>query len=89
MERKGIAELWETILRFRDVAAEGGGLDRHRAEQRLAWLWNAVGDQVVSGLRQDPRHRALARQVEEGAVSPAAAAAEIAGTLGLEEPSPT
>jgi len=47
-----------------------------------------VGDQVVSGLRQDPRHRALARRVEEGAVSPAAAAAEIAGTLGLEELGP-
>jgi len=83
-ERAGIDTLWETVLRYKDIAERGGGMHRGRAEQRLSWLWGAVGDMVVDGLRRDEQHDALAQAVAEGRVSPAAAAAEIAGTLGLK-----
>ena len=82
-ECTGIDKLWETVLKFREVAERGGGMQRGRAEQRLSWLWGAVGDMVVESLRRDPQHATVAKAVEEGRVSPAAAAAEIAGTLAL------
>jgi LAO/AO transport system kinase len=82
-ECTGIDHLWETVLEYKEVAERGGAMQRGRAEQRLSWLWAAVGDMVVDGLRRDPQHAALAKAVEEGRVSPAAAAADIAGTLAL------
>lgn len=88
-ENTGIDKLWEAVLSYKEVAERGGGMHLGRAEQRLSWLWGAVGDMVVDGLRRDPRHASLAKAVEEGRVSPAAAAAEIAGTLALPTPGPS
>lgn len=82
-ECTGIDKLWETMLQYKEVAERGGAMQRGRAEQRLSWMWAAVGDMVVDSLRRDPQHAALAQAVEEGRVSPASAAADIAGKLAL------
>eukprot|EP01043_Picozoa_sp_COSAG02_P090829 COSAG02_NODE_27631_length_605_cov_1.375494_1_plen_130_part_00 len=82
-ECTGIDKLWRTALEYKEVAERGGAMQHGRAEQRVSWLWAAVGDMVVDGLRRDPQHSALAKAVGEGRVSPAAAAANIAGTLAL------
>lgn len=82
-ECTGIDKLWRTVLKYKEVAERGGAMRRGRAEQRVSWLWAAVGDMVVDSLRRDPQHSALAKAVEEGHVSPAAAAADIAGALAL------
>jgi LAO/AO transport system kinase len=85
-ECTGIDKLWETALKFKKAAERGGGMQRGRAEQRLSWLWGAVGDMVVDSLRRDPQHAALAKAVEDGRVSPATAAAEIAGAALVVSP---
>ena len=89
-ECTGIDKLWEMVLKFKKVAERGGGLQRGRAEQKLSWLWGAVADMVVDSLRRDPRYATLVKAVEQGHVSPATAAAEIAGAaLGASPESKT
>jgi putative protein kinase ArgK-like GTPase of G3E family len=81
----GIDALWETVLSFKAAAESGGGMASGRRAQRVSWLWAAVGDMVTESLQRDPSHAALVQQVTDGSVSPAVAAAEIVGALGLPE----
>ena len=73
----GVAEVWQTIERF--CAAVGGeGIARRRAEQARAWMWNEVGETLLTELRRHPGVRKLVggleRDVEAGRTTPAAAA---------------
>ena len=80
-EGTGIAELWQAIHDHHELLGTSGSLERHRAEQRVRWMWQLVEQEVVARLRQDPRCVALVPRLEaalrEGTTTPAAAAEEI------------
>jgi len=73
----GVAEIWDTIERFRAAVGERG-IARRRAEQARAWMWNEVGETLLLELRKHPEVRKLVagleREVEAGRATPAAAA---------------
>ncbi len=54
------------------------GIQKRRAEQARAWMWNEVGETLLSELRKHSDVRRLVggleREVEAGRTTPAAAA---------------
>ncbi|MBM3621067.1 MAG: methylmalonyl Co-A mutase-associated GTPase MeaB [Alphaproteobacteria bacterium] len=77
VEGGGVAEVWETAGRFRAAIGEAG-IAKRRAAQARAWLWNEVGETLMSALRghADVKRQVaqLEREVERGALAPSAAA---------------
>ena len=76
----GIAELWQTVGRFRDAVGDAG-IARRRADQARAWLWNELGESLLQQLRADQAVRrrlpALEAAVTAGEITPGVAAAEL------------
>lgn len=74
---EGVAEVWDVVGRFRAAVGERG-IARRRAEQARAWMWNEVGETLLTELRKHPEVRRLVsgleREVETGRSTPAAAA---------------
>ncbi|UYN94173.1 MAG: methylmalonyl Co-A mutase-associated GTPase MeaB [Enhydrobacter sp.] len=73
----GVADIWQTVERFRAAVGEKG-VARRRAEQARAWMWNEVGETLLGELRKHPEVKRLVigleREVETGKATPAAAA---------------
>ena len=77
----GLAELWETVLRHRDVLTEAGVFDARRRAQQVTWMWAMVRDAVLDRVLTNPAVAAvrgeLERQVRDGELPPATAAQQI------------
>jgi LAO/AO transport system kinase len=77
---EGIAEVWETVGRFRSAVGQSG-IAARRAEQARAWMWNEMGETLLSRLREHQGVRArlpeLERAVMEGRATAIAAANEL------------
>lgn len=76
----GIGELWDAVERF-GAAVGGKGIERRRADQARAWLWNELGETLLQRLRSDQTVRrrlpALEAAVTAGTITPGIAAAEL------------
>jgi LAO/AO transport system kinase len=74
---EGVADIWDTIERFRKAVGQPG-IARRRAEQARAWMWNEVGETLLGELRKHSEVKRLVggleREVEAGKTTPAAAA---------------
>jgi LAO/AO transport system kinase len=73
----GVVEIWDVVERF-NRAVGPQGIARRRAEQARAWMWNEVGETLLTELRRHPEVKRLVggleREVEAGRLTPAAAA---------------
>jgi len=73
----GVVEIWTVVERF-NAAVGARGIARRRAEQARAWMWNEVGETLLTELRKHPEVKRLVggleREVEAGRSTPAAAA---------------
>ncbi len=73
----GVLEIWDVVERFNAAVGEKG-IQKRRAEQARAWMWNEVGETLLSELKRHPEVRRLVggleREVEAGRLTPAAAA---------------
>jgi LAO/AO transport system kinase len=83
----GLDALWAAVLEHRAKLTATGELEAKRRAQDGKWMWALVEERLHARLTQDAASRdrvaALERQVTEGALSPTAAADEIAAILGL------
>jgi LAO/AO transport system kinase len=74
----GIAEAWDTVLAFQKVLSAEDALGARRVEQARAWLWNEIGDTLLSTLKAHDAIRELAPaledQVAQGIITPSMAA---------------
>ncbi|MFO1313328.1 MAG: methylmalonyl Co-A mutase-associated GTPase MeaB [Burkholderiales bacterium] len=81
LNREGIAALWSAVTRCRDALAASGELAHKRSRQALAWTWHLIDAGLRERFRNDPRVRdalpRLLRDVEAGALTPTAAAAQL------------
>ncbi|MCC6193286.1 MAG: methylmalonyl Co-A mutase-associated GTPase MeaB [Burkholderiales bacterium] len=81
LRQEGIGALFDEVVRCRDALARSGELARKRSRQALAWTWHLID----AGLRERFRRDAAAAlprvlgQVEAGAMTPTAAAAQLLG----------
>jgi GTPase len=74
----GITEVWDLVKRHQQSLRDSGELDRRRRDQRVAWMWSLVQDQLLDRLRTSPDLQALAPDLEAavraGTLAPSQAA---------------
>jgi LAO/AO transport system kinase len=69
----GVEALWATMLEHHAVV----DWDRRRREQNVAWMWQAVDEELRAATRSDPRVPALEAEVRAGRLGPDRAAAQL------------
>ncbi len=77
----GIAEVWEEILRYKEVVTRSGALQSRRSQQATYWLWKHVQEQITHKIKSDESIRLKAEELEhdlsQGLIAPRAAASII------------
>lgn len=81
VEGSGLAEMWDTVERHRQVLTEAGEFEARRRDQQVDWTWQMVRDTVLDRVLSNPAVREmraeLERQVKAGELTPALAAQQI------------
>jgi LAO/AO transport system kinase len=81
LEGTGLTELWDAVLKHRQVLTDAGEFEARRRAQQVDWMWSMVRDTVLERVLSNPavkRFRAeLERQVRDGELTPALAAQQI------------
>ncbi len=81
LEGTGVAELWDTILRHRQVLTDAGEFEARRRAQQVEWTWAMVRDAVLDRVLSHPGVAAIRadveRRVRDGEVTPTLAAQQI------------
>jgi LAO/AO transport system kinase len=60
----GLDELWQAVLRHRDVLSASGELDRRRRQQQVDWMWSMVRERLLDRLAAHQSLRSTRREVE-------------------------
>ncbi|XP_028833631.1 methylmalonic aciduria type A protein, mitochondrial [Denticeps clupeoides] len=75
---EGVAELWETMLAFRDSGLHSGELQLRRCSQQRVWMWNLIQENALRHFKEHPAVRSqlpvLESRVTRGDISPGLAA---------------
>jgi len=83
---EGLVELWDTVLKHRQVLADAGEFDARRRQQQVDWTWAMVRDTVLDRVITHPEVRRIRadveRRVREGELTPALAAQQILDAAG-------
>jgi LAO/AO transport system kinase len=86
LEGTGLQELWDTVLRHRDVMTEAGEFDTKRRQQQVDWTWSMVRDAVLDRVLTNPAVKEIRaeveRQVRDGELTAALAAQRILDASG-------
>ena len=61
----GLAELWETVLKHRQVLSDAGEFEARRRAQQVDWTWSMVRDTVLDRVLSHPAVKKI--RVERGA----------------------
>jgi LAO/AO transport system kinase len=81
LEGTGLAELWDTVERHRQVLTEAGEFEARRRAQQVDWTWQMVRDTVLDRVLSNPAVRKVRAEVERqvlaGELTPAMAAQQI------------
>lgn len=77
----GLSELWDVVLKHREVLTAAGEFDARRRAQQVDWTWTMVRDTVLDRVLTHPEVRRIRSDVERrvlaGELTPALAAQEI------------
>ncbi|HSJ19181.1 MAG TPA: methylmalonyl Co-A mutase-associated GTPase MeaB [Nocardioidaceae bacterium] len=83
----GVDAVWSEIGRFEEHLRTGGGLDRLRSAQSVAWMWTEVHERLVDAFRNDEgvakRLADVEGEVRAGRLSPTTAAHELLAAHGV------
>ncbi len=86
LEGTGLQDLWDAVLKHRDVLTEAGEFDARRRAQQVEWTWAMVRDAVLDRVLTNPEVRRIRgdveRQVRDGELTPALAAQQILDAAG-------
>lgn len=81
LEGTGIGDLWDAVLRHRQVLTDAGEFEARRRAQQVEWTWAMVRDAVLDRVLNAASVRAIRsdveRRVRDGELTPALAAQEI------------
>lgn len=81
LESSGVSEMWDTVLRHREVLTEAGEFGAKRRRQQVDWMWAMVRDAVLDRVLNAPDVKAaradIEQQVREGTLTPALAAEQL------------
>jgi LAO/AO transport system kinase len=80
-EGTGLAEMWSTVVRHREVLTGAGEFEAKRRQQQVDWTWSMVRDAVLDRVLSNPNVRKISsdveRRVRDGELTPALAAQQI------------
>lgn len=89
LQGNGVDTVWAEVERFEAHLRAGGGLERLRSQQSVAWMWAEMRDRLVDDLRRDERvAKRLAdveAEVRAGRLSPTTAAHELLAAHGVAD----
>jgi LAO/AO transport system kinase len=84
LEGAGLRELWDTVLRHRDVLTDAGEFETKRRRQQVDWMWSMVRETVLDRVLSDPAVKDIRaeveRQVRDGELTAALGAQRILDT---------
>lgn len=88
VEGSGVEEVWHTLQQHRQSLEEQGEFSRKRQQQRLAWLWSVVEQELFHHFKQHPDVAilipALEQEILAGQLSPTLAAERLLRAFGLK-----
>jgi LAO/AO transport system kinase len=88
LEGAGVDEVWATVEKLVAHLREGDALERLRAEQSVAWMWDEIRERLVESFRNDPhvavRWTEAEAAVRSGHLSPTTAARGLLEAHGTE-----
>jgi LAO/AO transport system kinase len=77
----GLLQLWDAVLKHRDVLTAAGEFEARRRAQQVDWTWSMVRDTVLDRVLAHPAVTAMRAEVErmvrDGELTPALAAQQI------------
>ena len=83
---QGLTELWDTVLKHRQVLTDAGEFEARRRAQQVDWTWSMVRDTVLDRVLNNPAVRKVRAEVErrvrDGELTPALAAQQILDAAG-------
>ena len=79
LEGTGLTELWETVLKHREVLTGAGEFEARRRAQQVDWTWAMVREQLLGRLAVHPDVRTVVPDVER-----AVRDGELTATLGAQ-----
>jgi LAO/AO transport system kinase len=89
LEGTGLQELWDTVLRHRDVSTEAGEFEAKRRQQQVDWTWSMVRDAVLDRVLANPAVKKIRAEVEQqvrdGELTAALAAQRILSAAGEDQ----
>ena len=89
LESSGLEEIWQAVLRHRNIMTDSGELNAKRRKQALDWMWSLVENGLKDRFYDNPRVKerlpAISREVELGQTAPTVAAVELLGYLDRTE----
>ena len=104
LDGKGVDEAWAAVEECTAHLRSTGALDRLRAGQAVAWMWDEIRETLLDGFRRDPevarRWDEVEAAVRNGRLSPTTAARRLleqadraqtpqpAASTSVTEPSP-
>jgi LAO/AO transport system kinase len=78
LDLTGIEEIWNVVLKHREIMISSGELEQNRRSQALSWTWSLVDEGLKDRFNHHPivqqNLHELLHQVEAGSLSPTAAA---------------
>ena len=81
LDGTGLHELWDTVLKHREVLTGAGEFEARRRAQQVDWTWAMVRDAVLDRVLTHPAVKSIRadveRQVRDGHLTPALAAQQI------------
>jgi LAO/AO transport system kinase len=84
----GLSELWDTVLKHRQVLTDAGEFEARRRAQQVDWTWSMVRDTVLDRVLSNPAVRKIRaeveRQVRDGELTPALGAQRLLDAADME-----
>ncbi len=84
----GITELWEQILRFKNLQVANGKFNSRRKLQAGSWMWERIDAGLKGAFRNHPAVKALlpefSAQVNQGTMAASVAARRLLAAMGHE-----
>jgi LAO/AO transport system kinase len=69
LENKGLDTIWKIIERYRETMSTNGELDKSRAAQAKAWLWNETAETLIDTLKGSTFVHEQIAELEEAVAS--------------------
>ena len=87
LQGAGVDEVWAVVEKLVAHLREDAALDRLRAAQAVAWMWDEIREHLIDSFRQDPRVAGRWSNTEEavraGDLSPSTAARRLLEAHGV------